>query len=173
MMLLKVTGKACLSKYGWNKVGERETLTSKYSFGFSVNGCESLFLITSSFFGCLTVKFAHVQSQLSLKLNNWLARAEKETSPRRWASCQCNTLVSFKAFSKSKGMSLSINYICCVISRHVSHSQFCFCNSQSQCPKSHFPNAKIGKSQFPFYPFRALHMRRRASPVTEISVGSR
>ena len=40
--------------------------------------------------------------------------------------------------------------------KHVSHSQFCFCDSQSQSPKSHFPSANIGKSQFPFYPFRAL-----------------
>ena len=47
-------------------------------------------------------------------------------------------------------MLLSINYICCAMKRHVSHSQFC--DSQSQ----HFPSAKIGKSQFPFYPFRAL-----------------
>ena len=56
----------------------------------------------------------------------------------------------------SLGMSLSINCICCVISRHVSHSQFCVCDSQSKWSKSHFLSAKIGKSQFPFYPFRTL-----------------
>ena len=28
--------------------------------------------------------------------------------------------------------------------------------SQSQCIKSHFPSAKIGKSQLPFYPFSIL-----------------
>ena len=33
------------------------------------------------------------------------------------------------------------------------------CDSQSQCSKSHFPSAKIGQSQFPFYPFRALYMQ--------------
>ena len=49
-------------------------------------------------------------------------------------------------------MSLSINYIYCVIFRHVSHSQFCVCGSQSQWPKSHFPSAKIGKSQYHFTP---------------------
>ena len=54
-------------------------------------------------------------------------------------------------------MLLSINYICCAMYRHVSHSQFCFCDSPSQSPKSQFPSAKIGKSQFPFYPLRALY----------------
>ncbi len=35
---------------------------------------------------------------------------------------------------------------------------YCFFvdESQSQCMKSHFPSQKIGKSQFPFYPFRTL-----------------
>ena len=31
-----------------------------------------------------------------------------------------------------------------------------FCESQSQCTKSHFPASKIGKSQLPFYPFTTL-----------------
>ena len=35
---------------------------------------------------------------------------------------------------------------------------YCFFvdESQSQCMKSHFPSQKMGKSQFPFYPFRTL-----------------
>ena len=35
---------------------------------------------------------------------------------------------------------------------------YCFFvdESQSQCIKSHFPSQKMGKSQFPFYPFRTL-----------------
>ncbi len=36
---------------------------------------------------------------------------------------------------------------------------YCFFvdESQSQCMKSHFPSQKMGKSQFPFYPFRTLY----------------
>ncbi len=38
---------------------------------------------------------------------------------------------------------------------------YCFFvdESQSQCMKSHFPSQKMGKSQFPFYPFRTLGKR--------------
>ena len=46
-----------------------------------------------------------------------------------------------------------------VLTKHQSHSHFGFffwLKSQSQRPKSHFPSAKTGKSQFPFYPFRTL-----------------
>ncbi len=34
--------------------------------------------------------------------------------------------------------------------------------SQSQCMKSHFPSQKMGKSQFPFYPFRTLCMQPKS-----------
>ncbi len=42
---------------------------------------------------------------------------------------------------------------------------YCFFvdESQSQCMKSHFPSQKMGKSQFPFYPFRTL--LRASTPV--------
>ncbi len=41
---------------------------------------------------------------------------------------------------------------------------YCFFvdESQSQCMKSHFPSQKMGKSQFPFYPFRTLYKAFRS-----------
>ena len=40
---------------------------------------------------------------------------------------------------------------------HLSHSHYTLLFSQSQCLKSHFPSAKIGKSQLPFLPLQDPH----------------
>ena len=46
---------------------------------------------------------------------------------------------------------------------------YCFFvdESQSQCMKSHFPSQKMGKSQFPFYPFRTLYAECVFKPTFE------
>ena len=56
-----------------------------------------------------------------------------------------------------------------MLTKHQSHSHFGFffwLKSQSQRPKSHFPSAKTGKSQFPFYPFRTLKKHIHVNKIT-------
>ena len=71
--------------------------------------------------------------------------------------CTMTVIDLTKSHSPTAQISLSQCLPCSDLSPIPIFYCFLVVESQSQCMKSHFPSQKIGKSQFPFYPFRTLY----------------
>ncbi len=68
-----------------------------------------------------------------------------------------------RIFTKSHRPTAQIPLSQCLPCSNLSPIPIFYCffvdESQSQSMKSHFPSQEMGKSQFPFYPFRSLYIK--------------